>query len=210
MHDDDETSADVDELAAANLPPVEVMTLAETAREYVARAVGMELDLTPETLPVVDHYLSMLREGGEARPELLPLIAGPVGAYFGEVVRARIGGFWHMPSDDPASWLVCTHSVVLAFSPVQIVLEVVGRGDEDVGPPAELRLLPEHREAVSRRLEALPAVRDEEYYMLSTRFEVLELVYEEILTLMQRENEHGVRLEWSDYEVLFRQRVPSA
>src|SRR5687768_5744385 len=51
--------------------PVVILELAEGCRVFVARSVGVEPDFTPETLPLVDHYLEVARGGIDQRPELL-------------------------------------------------------------------------------------------------------------------------------------------
>lgn len=212
MHD---TEAEIDlhdiqsETTESPIDP-QILLLAETAREYVERAVGIELDFTPETLPILDHYLSLVRENAATRAEVMPLIAAPVGAYFGTLVARHFGGSWHIEGDDPGQWVVYSRSVVMGINPVGVVLDVLLQGAEHDGPSPEVRLLPEHVQAVGRRLNALPQVRDVEYFMMATRFEVLELVHDELLGLMQRESETGVVLDWADYEVLFRKPAPSA
>ena len=72
-----------------NAPP-EVAELVEACREYVRRAIGMELDYSPETLPLVDHYIDLVRTSLDERPELQPLVVRAVGAYFREVIRRQL------------------------------------------------------------------------------------------------------------------------
>ena len=70
-------------------PPEAVRELAEACVGYVLGAVGVPLDYTPDTLPLLDHYLRTVPEN--AAGEVLALIAPAAGAYFGEVVRRTIG-----------------------------------------------------------------------------------------------------------------------
>jgi hypothetical protein len=74
--------------------PSLIEELSEACRQYVLSAVGVELDYTPETLPVLDQYLSMARADMAERPELTPLVIRAAGAYFGRMVADLCGGFW--------------------------------------------------------------------------------------------------------------------
>lgn len=160
---------------------VSVADLAAAASEYVERAVGVEVDYTPETLPLVDHYVTIARGQIADRPPLLELVARALGAYFGEVMRRHLGGFWHVPSDDAHEWLLCLEHVLLAVNPVGVAYDVLFRGQSHDGPTAELLLAREEREAVRQRLAALPEVDEGEYYMLATRLEVIEIAVAALL-----------------------------
>ena len=58
--------------------PDEVRDLAEACIRFVREALGLELDYTPETLPVLDHYLK--ERAVKAQPEVQELIAPAAGA----------------------------------------------------------------------------------------------------------------------------------
>ena len=77
-----------------------VVELALAARDYVRRAVAMELDGSVESLAFLDHYLSKV---GDVDDEVLHLIAAAVGAYFGELVLSEVGATWHAQSSDRPS-----------------------------------------------------------------------------------------------------------
>jgi hypothetical protein len=166
--------------------PYDVAALAEEVRElsasceqHVRDAIGLALDGNIETLPILDHYVRVSREAARERPELLPLLARTVGAYFGQVVADHFGGFWSLESPDVHTWHVCFRSVYLAFNPIGMAHAALTwslTGDEAVaGPPAELRLARKDREWVEQRLAALPPVREVDFFSLSTRVEAMEV-----------------------------------
>jgi hypothetical protein len=156
--------------------PAVVEDLALGAFRMVKNRLDFELDFTPETLPVVDHYLQQLREedGGRPDEETVSVVAPCVGAYFGEVVRRSLPGLrWHAPADDYASWRLEGERVFLCFNPIGAALEALFREAVD-GWNAHFTLLPEQRTLVNRSLEATGAVREDDYYRLAVRHEALE------------------------------------
>ncbi len=181
-------------------PPAEIGDLVEACREFVRRALALELDLSADTLPVLDHYLSLVRSSAEERPTLVPLVTRAVGAYFGELVRRRIGGFWFLPDADVHHWLLCATPVYLSLNPVGIAYDALyGQSDHD-GPSAELRLAPEDREAVEKRLALLPPVSESDYFLLSTRLEVLDIAVDALRAQMMAGGRQDVTFEPADYE----------
>ena len=158
-----------------NDAPERIRSLAEGCTRFVAQAIGIELDGTPDTLPILDHYLALARDDdARGRDEVLGLVATSAGAYFGEVVRrAHPLARWHAPDDDPSGWrLECEH-VFLAFNPVGMAREAVTEEPEP-GWNGHLELLEEDRAVVAEALERVGGVRDEDYHRLSIRFEVVE------------------------------------
>lgn len=182
------------ELAA---PPAAVAELIDALAAYVQRAVGLGVDGTPETLPVVDHYITLVRTELRQRSEIAGLVGPAIGAYFGELWRRQIGGFWQLGSGDYGEWRVCSHEVLVAVNPVGIAFEVLLRGEVGAWPAAEVELRSEDRARIAPRLAALPPVSEDEYYLLSTRFEVLEIIVEALAA--QRSPGAGT-LTWEDYE----------
>jgi hypothetical protein len=172
--------------------------------DYVRRAVGVELDFSPETLPVVDHYASLASQTLGDRPELSALTASAVGAYFGEVVRGRIPGFWRIPSANVHDWAVCSKFVFLSFNPVGVAYDALFRSNEHDGPRSMLRVAAEDREYLSRRLETLPPVPEAEYYLLSTRFEVIEVAAEALRARLEESGYSEIEYDESDYEAELR------
>ncbi|MBN2192784.1 MAG: hypothetical protein JW751_08190 [Polyangiaceae bacterium] len=178
--------------------PSEVAELVAALREYVWRVVGIAVDGTPETLPLVDHYVELVRAEREKRPEILDLVVVALGAYFGEVLRRQIGGFWHLPSADVFRWRVCSRRVLVAVNPVGVAYDVLYQGAEHDGPSAEVELSTADRNRVAPRLAALPGVTEREYYLLSTRVEVIEIIID-ALSAFHAGNEADFDLDWEDF-----------
>jgi hypothetical protein len=154
-------------------PPV-VLDLADSCVRFVKRTLRIELDYTPETLPILDHYLREAQ--GTERDEIINLIAPAAGAYFGEVVRRQLGpSRWHWVSDDFGECRVEFDRCFLSFNPIGSALEAV-LGAEAEGYGSHLSLLPEDQGLVRESLERTGDVREEDYYRLAVRFEVVEQV----------------------------------
>jgi hypothetical protein len=186
-------SPHVDELAG------ELKQLSETCREYVRRAVGTQLDDTPDTLPVLDHYIKISRDSMQQRPELMALAARAVGAYFGEVVRRQMDGFWYLGSPDTEDWYVCARAVFLAINPVGAAYEALTGTSEHAGPSAQLRVHRASRGRVEQRLNSLPPVSEPDYYLLSTRLEALEVAAAALAADSIAHGEERVELGRDDY-----------
>src|SRR5450432_2264297 len=179
--------------------PVAIVDLAQACVRFVEAALGVRLDFTPETLPVLDHYISTRRKELTDKPATLGLVARTVGAYFGEVVRHRIACFWHVPSDDPTAWEIRLMPVYLAFHPVGVAYDAITHGDQD-GPTEYLRIEDEDREAIEMRLSELPAATDEEFFLLSTRLEVLDIAVDAIKARMMSSGLGEVMFANADYD----------
>lgn len=190
-----------DAAVEADAPPVEIKELSEACRQYVLGAVGVELDYTPETLSLLDHYIVQARASLEARPELHELLTRSAGAYFGEVVRRAFGGFWRIPSPDAHDWQVCLRGVFLAINPVGVAWDALEDTNEHMGPSSELVLDPGDRESVHERLEAMPKVTEDEFWLLTTRLEVLEAVAEHLGAVMVQAGVQDVSFEPADYDI---------
>jgi hypothetical protein len=180
--------------------PQEISELVAVCTEAVRRAIGVELDFSPETLPLLDHYVSIARVNAGERPELLPLVSRTVGAYFGEVVRHNIRGFWRMPSANVHDWAVCARPVFLWINPIGAAFDALAAGTEHEGPRSQLHVASEYREAVNARLAALPEVSDEEYVSLSTRLEVIQIAVDTLATEMRAQGYEETEYELADYE----------
>jgi hypothetical protein len=184
-------------------PDAAVAELANACVRFVQAALGVTLDFRPETLSVLDHYLATRREellaARTTNPEAMGLVARTVGAYFGEVIRGRFRSFWHLPSDDPASWELRFESVYLSVNPLAIAYDAISYGDEE-GPIAYFELEDEDREAVGARLAELPAASDEEFFSLTTRLEVLEIAVDVVKARMMESGLGEVAFSNDDYE----------
>lgn len=185
-------------------PPEPIAELAEACRQYVLTALGVELDFTPETLPVLDHYLTTARAGLAERPELEQLLGRSAGAYFGEVLRRSVPSFWRIPSGDIHDWQICGQNVYLAINPFGVAWDALLGGSEHAGPCSDLQLDAAERGAVERRLAELPEVPEQEYWLLSTRLEVLQIAAEQVRLEMQHAGTESVTFEDADYEISMR------
>lgn len=150
-------------------PPGEVHDLAERTVDFVRRAIGIALDYTPETLPVLDHYLAGVPDDND---ETVALVAATAGAYFGEVARRILGGEWGDTAGSPTEWeLTVAGSLRLtpgAFAREAILTVDTGEAVYDV-PDAD-------RAAVEDALEAKGEVAEDEYYSLCGRLETMQLI----------------------------------
>jgi hypothetical protein len=134
------------------------------------------------------------------RPLLLPLVANAVGAYFGELVRQRVNGFWLMPAPDVYDWNVCGRSAYFSFNPIGLTYEVIAQARDHLGPGGELKLAREDQALVAERLLAAPAIPEDQYYLLSTRLEAIDIVVETLLIAMDQGGQGTVEFEAEDYE----------
>jgi hypothetical protein len=157
--------------------PPRVREYADQAVSYVRRALGIQLEYDSNTLPVLDHYL---RTVPEDQPAALQLVVTTSGAYFGEVVRQRLGGRWEL-ADREAEWRMVLPTG-LNFSPVGFVAAAIARADledldsEIAAPP---RMLPH----VQRALARMGEVTVDDYYSLCGRLDTLEHVHEVLVAI---------------------------
>lgn len=192
-------------------PPESVLELAAACVRFVATAVELEPDFTPETLPLVDHYLREARVAVRQRPETLSLVAGAIGVYLGEVVRRVHPSWWRLEGSDPLDWRLEFRDVYLSFAPVQVVMAALTRpgtprapqaADDviDDAPEPGMELAPEDREAVFQRLADLPPVSEEDYYAVSTRLEVIDIAVAAIQSNLLTQPERRRVLKPADYD----------
>jgi hypothetical protein len=188
--------------------PVQVLEFASQAVEYVRRALGVTLEYDSETLPILDHYLRQVVSATPARSRngvqtsTNELVAATAGAYFGEVVRRRLGGSWTLVSEDPNSWRLVLPSG-LWFWPAAMALAAILGPEGDVAAPrrdeddeedvvdgerglhdpddededgwdASLQVPEPLRSHVARVLDGMADVSEEEYYSLCCRLDTLE------------------------------------
>ena len=160
--------------------PPSVRELALACVAFVRKSVGIDLDFTPDTLPLLDHYLSQAREG---KGEVHALVAAAAGAYFGEVIRGQYPARWALPTqDEHGQWRLEFEKVFLFLQPVALVEAILER-DADVG----FSVRDQDRPTLSSALELLGEVDEDEFFLLSTRFDVLSSVAERLTALRQRE-----------------------
>ncbi len=161
--------------------PDHIQDLAEGCVRFVERALGLTLDYTPETLPLVDHWL---RTACAPTPEMLELTAPAAGAYFGEVVRRALGDArWYAPVGEPQRWRLEYEHVFLAFNPIGTAVEAA-TGDHVDGWSAEFALLPADRATLEDALARTTGdLREDDFFRLAVRYDVVEQIVETLRAL---------------------------
>ena len=186
-------------------PPAAIEELAEACVRFVERAIGVRLDYTLETLPLLDHYVEAAREtlrgkkpGGDG--PTLSIIAQAAGAYFGEVVRRRHVAWWRLDAQ-PEEHRLEFHHVYLVVRPVTLMLDALTLTNDDKAPSglSGFELDEEDRAAAAARLSELPPVSLEEYVSPSTRLEVLDIVVDAVRAFQMAEGLSVQELEPDDY-----------
>lgn len=158
-------------------PPERIREYAEQTVAYVLTALGVPLEYDSNTLPLLDHYL---RTVPSDQPAMVKLVLATAGAYFGEVVRRRLGGRWDV-SGEEADWRVVLPTG-LNFSPTGFVASAIAQADlEDLDSEldAPLRM----REHVQQALSRMGEVTVEEYYSLCGRLDTLEHIHEVLVAV---------------------------
>ena len=167
--------------------PPSIGDLAALCVRFVERAVGVRLDYTAETLPLLDHYLR------HARVALLPHVAGDVpaeesrevvvqsaGAYLGEVIRRRHPAWWRIAADGREHRLEL-HEAWMVVRPMSFVADAIRSDLEAQGTSLDgLDLDADDRPAVEARLAELPEVELDEFVAPSTRLEVIDIAVDAI------------------------------
>ncbi len=173
-------------------------------KDQVRRALDVELDDSATSLAFVDHHLRSAQ--GEDRSAILLLLASSAGAYYGELIRRRIGGSWIGDGSDPRRLRLLMKHQFIYFSPVDQALEAIAGKSLELDDPRLLgyerfdpafRLQPldddtdddpsaldEDHDAVwlSARLSEVSQVPEDQYVSLTCRFETLELMHELLAT----------------------------
>ena len=157
--------------------PSRVREYADQAVAYVRRALGVALEYDSDTLPLLDHYLRTV-PGDQAAT--VQLVIATSGAYFGEVVRRRLGGRWEVTGEE-AEWRVVLPTG-LNFSPLGFVASAIAQADLDdmdseIDAPARMRPY------VQQTLARMGEVSVEDYYSLCGRLDTLEHVHEVLVAV---------------------------
>ena len=166
----------------APVPP-RVSEYAEQAVTYVRNALGVTLEYDSDTLPVLDHYLRTVDMVGATTPEqaaTLQLVISTAGAYFGEVIRRRLGGRWELSTED-IEWRVVLPTG-LNFAPMGFVAAAIAQADlADLD--TEIDAPPRMKPHVQRALERMGEVSFEDYYSLCGRLDTLEHLHEVLVAV---------------------------
>lgn len=160
--------------------PARVSEYADQVVAYVRRAIGLTLEYDSDTLPLLDHYLRTLAEVRTEQPATVQLVVVTAGAYFGEVVRRRLGGRWEIAGDD-VPWRVVLPTG-LNFAPAGFVAAAIAMADLD-DLDSEFDAPPRMRPYVQRALERMGEVSVEDYYSLCGRLDTLEHVHEVLVAV---------------------------
>ena len=151
-----------------------VMDLTVACVTSVKNATGLELDLTQDTLPILDHYARLV---DSPRDEVASLLAPMCGAYLGELIRRRLqDGVWDVDPGDHAKWLLRFRRCSLRFNPIGIALEVLLARDVP-GWDAHLQAAADDLPALRRSIEAFGDVPEGDFYTFSIRYEAIEQGY---------------------------------
>jgi hypothetical protein len=180
--------------------PEAIADLVRACLSYVKRSLGTELDFSPETLPLLDHYLTEVRDELQAKPELAELTAHAAGAYFGEVLRRQMRGFWRMPSESLHDFQVCSSVAFVSINPFGVAYDALFGGTEHQGPRSNLRVAPEDVGYVTARLATVPEVPEDQYYLLTTRIEAVEITVEALRARLEEEGYSEMEYTLEDYE----------
>lgn len=183
---------------AVEPPPPAVAELVAACSRFVASKYKVALDGTPETLSLLDQYVRDARDAVRERPESLDLVGPAVGAYLGEVMRQQFGAEW-FAEGAYEGFRLYFKNVYLAFNPLGMAREALTERDEE-GWHAHLLLDPGEREIVEERLAAMPDVEEDEYYLPTTRFDVVTVVVETLRAHAEQAGTGDVRFSREDYD----------
>jgi Family of unknown function (DUF6278) len=197
LHDEAEAEAAARPPAPLPPPPERVAELCAACMRFVASKYKVSLDGTPDTLSLLDQYVREAREAAQERPESVELVAPAVGAYLGEVMRQMFRGEWWAEGDYD-SWRLYFTNVYLAFNPLGMALEAITMTDAE-GWNAHLTLDPGEREEIEERLAAMPEVDEEEYYLPTTRLDVVTAVVETLRARAEGAGTGDVTFSKDDY-----------
>jgi hypothetical protein len=177
------------EFVDASKAPEAIMELVAACIRFVHQKYKLELDFSLDTLSYVDQYARDSRAGISVLPAALELVGTSIGAYLGEVMRRHFGGFWLMGEQASGSQghMLCMSEVFLSFSPLAMGVEAVA-DNQVAGWDAVLRPDPALKGKIEERLNAMPAIEEEAFYLPSTRIEVVEAVVEYLRALEESKN----------------------
>jgi len=170
--------------------PEAVVELANACVRFVSTMVGklsgkvnpeLAPDFTPETLSLIDYYVTESRRSLAERPEALPLTANTIGAYLGEVIRRQHRCWWNAGEGDPAAFRLDFEAVMLSFYPMQVAYALLATDESPEDQFSGFELREEDRDDVVTRLTELPPVSEEEYGLPSLRLEVLDIAIETLV-----------------------------
>lgn len=179
-------------------PPERVAELCAACMRFVASKYKVALDGTPDTLSLLDQYVREAREAYAERPESLEVVAPAIGVYLGEVMRQAFRAEWFC-AGDLDTWRLYFENVYLAFNPVGMGREAVTMVEAE-GWHAHLTLDPGERDEIEARLAAIPEVDEGEYYLPTTRIDVITAVVETLRARAEAAGTGEVTFSKEDYD----------
>lgn len=197
-HDEAEAEAAAQPPPPLPPPPEPVAELCAACMRFVASKYKVALDGTPDTLSLLDQYVRDAREAFQERPESLELVSPAVGAYLGEVMRQMFRAEW-WAQGDYGGWRLYFTNVYLSFNPIGVAREAISMSEAE-GWNAHLTLDPGEREDIQARLAAMPEVDEEDYYLPTTRLEVVQAVVETLRARAEAGGTGEVTFTKDDYE----------
>ncbi len=163
------------------LLPQHVCDLNSMCIQAVEQTLGFTLDNSPETLPLLDHYL---RSHAETHAfEQHELLAVTAGSYFAQTLSLAFQGVHlDVPQENYEHWRVRLCDNLFCFNPVGLAHEVI-RQDSMPGSHAHFEVHESYKELAQACFEQWGMIRHEDFYTLSVRFECAEQL---IVTLQKK------------------------
>ena len=164
--------------------PSAILPLAQQCVAHVEDSVGIALDYTIQTLPILDHYCRSER-ASSPWPQGSQKLAQEAGAYFGEVLRRLFPCRWHIAEDALHEWRLEFEDCLLCFNPLGMVLELLLEG-EALGWNAGFTTDPAATAPLGEYLAGLPGVCEDDFFALTVRQETLDIVHDFLLRWQNR------------------------
>ena len=171
-------------------PRENLNAMADSCVDFVQSAIGLALDYTQDTLPILDHYLREARKEA-GTPVLLAPIAVAAGAYFGKLVTRQFSGAHLHESPDMQACRVQFSTIFLHFNPIGIAQEVITQADAP-GWSAHFSTFDDQRAVIEQSVDDNLQLRIEDYYSFSVRYEMLDQVVA-VLTALEGQRKNGPR-----------------
>lgn len=177
--------------------PESILELAAACARFVQGKYGIALDFSGDTLSLVDQYVRDARAEVAVKPETFDLVAMAVGGYLGEVLRRSFGGEWFVEGE-PHQYRLYFTRVKLSVNPVALAREALLEAPDEVYPSAFV-VDPEYRAYVTQRVESMPDVPEDEYYLPSTRFDMAAALVDTLRGKLAEAGRENLRFTRDDY-----------
>jgi hypothetical protein len=177
--------------------PDHVAELAASCARFVLAKYKVPLDGTSDTLSLLDQYVKDARTELAVKPDALELLTATVGAYLGEVMRRAFGGSWFADGEHDG-WRLDMSRVFLTFNPLGMAREALTLEEQD-GWHAHMAMDDAEKDEIDRRLAALGETDEAEYFLPSTRYDVVALAVEALRGKMIADGHGDVTFTLEDY-----------